>query len=76
MKKNTDAIKVDKEEVVQIFLLLEKLNAFFHQPLNYENDEDIKAFIQGDIYPMISEAYYEIVWNWLPPEIQQEMEER
>ena len=75
-KKDVNKIEVDEKEVVQIFLLLEKLNSFFHQPLNYQDAEDVKAFIEADVYNMISKSYYDVVWSWLPPHIQREMEER
>lgn len=68
-------IKVDLEEARQVFILLERLQDFMHQPMNYDSQEKIEAFV-ASLYPDVSDAYYEKVWNWLPMEVQREMEER
>ena len=72
--KNKD-IKVELEQAEDIFLLLEKLNAFFHQPDNFSTKEQFDEFAQS-IYPEISTAYYETVWSWLPKQTQRKYEER
>lgn len=68
-------IKVDLEEVKQVFVLLEKLQDFMHQPMNYDSLEKIQEFVTS-IYPELSDAYYRKVWDWLPIEVQKELEER
>ncbi len=66
-------ITVDPEEVEELFDLLEKLNNFFHQSMNFDSQEKVEAFAT-QIYPEISKAYYETVWEWLPQEVKQEIE--
>jgi len=70
-------IKVQLEEVKEIYLLLllEKLQNFMHQSTNYESKEDFQSFV-SHIYPEIHKSYYETVWNWLPENVQKEIEER
>ena len=68
-------IQVDLEEAKEVFLLLEKLNDFLHQPMNYETKEQFESFADA-IYPDIRKAYYKTVWNWLPKKDQTEIENR
>jgi hypothetical protein len=68
-------IKVSLEEAKELFMLLEKLQDFMHQPMNYDSQEKFEAFVSS-IYPEVSDAYYKKVWNWLPKEVQREIEER
>jgi hypothetical protein len=68
-------IEVQLDEVKEIFLLLEELQRFLHQPMNYQSKEDFEKFVHN-IYPDVHKSYYETVWNWLPQDIQSELEER
>ena len=45
-------IKIQLEQAEEVFLLLEKLNKYFHQPLNYNSQEKIEEFASS-IYPEI-----------------------
>lgn len=65
-------VKVNLKEVLEIFELLERLNSFFHQPRNFESASRPASFVKEN-YSDIHRAYYETVWNWLPPEIQEEI---
>lgn len=68
-------IEITLAEAREVFDLLERLNCFFHQPSNYDNLEDIEKFAD-ESYPQIHRLYYDVVWNWLPEEVQKEVEER
>ncbi len=68
-------IKVNLEEAKEVFMLLEKLQDFMHQPMNYDSPEKLKAFV-ASVYPEVSDAYYKKVWNWLPKTAQKELEDR
>jgi len=68
-------IKIQLEQAEEVFLLLEKLNKYFHQPLNYNSQEKIEEFASS-IYPEIRTAYYNTVWDWLPEETQEKLENR
>ena len=68
-------IEIELEEAKEVFLLLEKLNGFLHQELNYQSKEDFQKFAKS-IYPEIRKGYYDTVWNWLPNKVQAEIEDR
>jgi hypothetical protein len=63
---------LDLDEVKRVFDLMEEMNRFFHDPTNYSHVEE---FAQK-FYPEIRYIYYDILWDWLPEEIQREYEER
>ena len=65
-------VTVELDEVKRVYLLIEKLHEFFHQPMNYENTE---AFA-GKNYQEIKELYYNVVWGWLPDDVKRDIEER
>ena len=69
-------IQVDLDEVKQLFCLLEKLHAFLHQPLHYGDQVTVTKLLQSNIYEELRGMYYDVVWHWLPPDVQREMEDR
>ena len=64
-----------RDELKRLFLLLEELNDFFHQPMNLEDPQALQAFAER-VYPEIRSMYYETVWNALPKDMQLELENR
>jgi hypothetical protein len=68
-------IQVDLEEVKRVFGLLEELHDFVHQPLKYRDAAQVEAFVDA-YYPEIKDLYYQVVWNWLPQDVQREITER
>ena len=56
--------EIPEDEIVEILELLERLNNFFHEPMNFEGSEAAASFAQS-VYPEVNKAYYETVWNWL-----------
>lgn len=62
-------IEVSTEEVKKVYLLLEDLNDFFHQKENYS---DIEKFADQN-YKRIHECYYEVIWNWLPKDVKEDI---
>ena len=72
-------VEVDLDEIIELFLIIERLQQFFHQPLHYETLVQLNSFL-GDrysgAYAEMHQAYYEILWNWLPPDIQRQIEDR
>ena len=59
---------------MRVFKLMEEINHFFHQPMHYENPEDVEKFATEN-YDEIRIAYYDILWNWLPKEEKRRIEE-
>ncbi len=71
-----DQVSVPVDDVKRLFLLLEDLHAFLHQPENYRSPADVDRFLSDGVYVRLKTMYYQTVWSWLPPEAQQEMEAR
>ncbi len=67
-------VDVSADEVKRVFNLLEKVNSLFHQPMKYEDPEQVKAFAEAN-YKEISDLYYNIVWEWLPESVKAEIED-
>ncbi len=68
-------VEVDLEEVIRVFNLIEKMQAFMHQTEKY-NDLNTRESFMRDYYPEVHSLYYDIVWDWLPEEKKKEIEER
>lgn len=69
------SVRVDVEEARRVFDLLGKLNSLFHQPLSYRDPEVVERFAD-DNYPEIKDLYYRVVWEWLPEDERQKIEDR
>ena len=70
----TRKIEVKVDEIRRVFSLLEDINGLFHQPMKYQDMEYVSQFAEKK-YPEIKELYYKTVWDWLPEDIQEEIEE-
>lgn len=62
---------MNKDEMRELFLLLEDLNEFFHQPDNYSSISQVEKFAR-QIYPSLEKMYYKTVWDNLPEELKVE----
>lgn len=63
---------LNKEDIMEIYLLMDKLNEIFHDPSRSEDINIIKKF--GDIYyPIIHKLYYKTLWNALTIEQRKEI---
>ena len=52
---------------------MEKLNWFFHQEMHYL-DRNIAEQTARECYPEIREFTYDILWNDLPKEVQDQLD--
>lgn len=64
-------IELDREEFLELYFFFEKLNDFFHDDQNF-NEEQIKGFAESN-YPFIKELYYKKLWDKLPKEDQEKL---
>ena len=76
MKKESTSKKymkiLNKEDIMEIYLLMDKLNEIFHDPSRSEDINIIKKF--GDTYyPIIHKLYYKTLWNALTIEQRKEI---
>lgn len=60
-----------QEEQIRLYRLMEKLNWFFHQEMHYLN-RDIAEKTARECYPEIRDFTYDILWNDLPKEVQEQ----
>ena len=71
-----EKVEIKLEEAKEVFECLEELQAFLHQPDNYASHEQVSRFLRNGAYQKLHRCYYDIAWNWLPPQVQQEYESR
>ena len=63
---------LNKEDIMEIYLLMDKLNEIFHDPSLSEDINIIKKF--GDAYyPIIHKLYYKTLWDALTIEQRKEI---
>lgn len=63
---------LNKEDIMEIYLLMDKLNEIFHDPSRSEDINIIKKF--GDAYyPIIHKLYYKTLWDALTIEQRKEI---
>jgi hypothetical protein len=64
---NTTAKKsVEENDLWEVYLLLEEMNRFLHQPMNYQSPSDILEWLQSGVYTKLKHAYYDIGGKWFP----------
>lgn len=63
-------IDLSRENILEIYYLVEKLVEIFHDDERAHNRETINRFI-ADYYPSIHKLYYETIWNALTIEERQ-----
>ena len=72
-KMNKDRLEIKTDEVVRLYKLLEEMNDLFHQPMKYKNSDVVERF-SDENYAEIKDLYYNVVWNWLPLEVKDKIE--
>ena len=60
-----------QEEQIRLYRLMEKLNWFFHQEMHYLDRETAEKTAR-ECYPEIRDFTYDILWNDLPKEVQEQ----
>ena len=71
-----EKIEISKDDLMFMYHTFEKLNDFFHQPMNFETKEQLESFLgnkDAGAYHDISKCYYEILWDYLPENIKNEI---
>ena len=73
-KENKELLKTIKaqEEQIRLYRLMEKLNWFFHQEMHYLDRETAEKTAR-ECYPEIRDFTYDILWNDLPKEVQEQL---
>lgn len=61
-------------DLVKLNAIVEELNRYFHQPMHYPHDPNVALYMSkdgGDAYSLIQEAYYKLLREMVPPEIEE-----
>ena len=69
--------EISVKDLMYVYKTMEQLNSFFHQPMHYPTIEDVEKFIGNKnegAYQAISKCYYKILWEYLPKDIQEKIE--
>ena len=61
-----------QEEQIRLYRLMKKLNWFFHQEMHYL-DRGTAEKTARECYPEIRDFTYDILWNDLPKEVQEQL---
>ena len=66
-------VNEEGKQQIRLYRLMEKLNWFFHQEMHYL-DRNIAEQTARECYPEIREFTYDILWNDLPKEVQDQLD--
>jgi hypothetical protein len=66
-------ISINVDEAVRVFRMLGEIHNLTHQPMNFETTDLVNQFTEKN-YPEIKLLYYQVVWAWLPKDIQDSIE--
>jgi hypothetical protein len=59
-------MNVDENDAWDVYLLLEEMNRFLHQPMNYASQQEVVEWLQSGVYERLRRAYYDIGGKWFP----------
>ncbi len=62
-------IEISLEDAQRVYRLMEDMNDFFHQPAKYNETEKFAKKNYGEIKTL----YYDVIWNWLPQDIKDDI---
>lgn len=65
----TKNIEVKLDEVKRVYNMIEQVHDLLHQPEKYRNTDVIDSFVQEN-YGELRDLYYDIIWDWLPQDVQ------
>jgi hypothetical protein len=65
-------VEIKLDEVKRVYKMMELIHDLLHQPEKYENREVMTSFVTEN-YSELSDLYYDVVWDWLPQDLQGEI---
>lgn len=66
---------MNKRDAERLKHLMERMNDFFHQPLNFEKKEEVMSFAM-EIYPEIQYFYYDLIPRLLDSKLSKDVHKR
>ncbi len=64
---------IPQDQLIRLYRLMEGLNEFFHQPQNFDDIKKVERAAET-LYPEIRTFYYDVIWEWLPVDVMESME--
>jgi hypothetical protein len=61
---NGRKITIGELEAWRILQLLQELNAFLHQPANYDSQPKVLDWLRGGVYDELRDVLYDIAGEW------------
>ena len=58
-------VEVSLDDVLRVRRLLEELVSFLHQPLHYQENEEVIKWLKGGVYSELVQVFYKVTWDWL-----------
>lgn len=71
----TNKVEVKLDELKRVFNIVEEVHDLLHQPEKYKDTDVMDSFVQ-EHYAELHAVYYDILWNWLPQDVQTEILDR
>ena len=59
-------ISVREADAWELYLLLEEMNRFLHQPMNYPSSEEVQNWLRSGVNERLGDALYRIAAEWFP----------
>ena len=72
MESRTMTVKL--KEVEELFFFLQGLHRIYHSNERSSDPRLVQSFWSEGGYSKLNKLYYEVVWNWLPEDVRNEIE--
>lgn len=59
-------IRLPEDEAWRIYLLMEEMNRFLHQRMNYPSTEHVHRWLEQGVFGELSELFYRVIGPWFP----------
>ncbi len=66
-------VEIELDEARRVLDLLEKVNDLFHQPMKFKDAVQVEAFANEN-YQEIRLLYYDVVWDWMPEDVKEDIQ--
>jgi len=64
MNRTQKTVEIAESDAWKLYLLLEEMNRFLHQPENYPSARELGEWLDGGVYEQLRVAYYDVAGRW------------
>lgn len=68
-----DTIKMKSDDLLRLYNVMEEIHDLLHQPLKYRDVQKMDDFVKGH-YSDIKDLYYNVLWDYLPDDVRENIE--